>query len=159
VSEYFGKNGRKLCIMYYEQHEDCDDRVSTEVTSQSCHPSWLIMCAKFQDTQARPIVRKQKSLAVWHQSTLYSIGVHLSASECLGTMSVCQAKAPVPQGPVVSPLPVNELNVTICGTDRRLSASSSASSSPSGGDAHGEMGNPSAAEGGGGAGGGAAGRR
>jgi hypothetical protein len=90
---------------------------------------------------------------------LYSIGVHLSASECLGTMSFCQAKAPVSQGPAVSPSPVGELNVTICGTDRCLSASSSVSSSPNGGDAHGEMGNPSAAEGGGGAGGGAAGRR
>jgi hypothetical protein len=66
----------------------------------------------------------------------------------------------LPQGRLISPSPGGELNVTICGTDSPASTSSSASSSsPQDGRAHGEIGNPSAADGGGGAGGGAVGRR
>jgi hypothetical protein len=68
----------------------------------------------------------------------------------------------LPHGTVISVSEGGE-NKVIGGTDRPVSnstsSSSSSSSSPDSGRAHGEIGNPSAAEGGGGAGGGAAGRR
>src|SRR5580693_9179237 len=87
--------------------------------------------------------------------------VHLSASECLKSKSFRQSNVSLLHGTASSPSPVGEDSVTICGTDRCPSASCSASSSPSpnGVRAHGEMGNPSAADGGGGAGGGAVVRR
>jgi hypothetical protein len=64
----------------------------------------------------------------------------------------------LPHGAAIS-ASEGENNVTICGTGRSVSTSSSASSSCDGRQAHGEIGNPSAADGGGGAGGGTAGRR